>query len=79
MKSRTLIRKPRPVPTKCNFCETKTRPDYKEVALLNKFVTERGKILGRARTGICSKHQKQVTTAIKRARFLAMMPFVVRA
>lgn len=79
MKNTRMTRKPRPVATKCNFCDTKTSPDYKEVGLLNKFVTERGKILGRSRTGICSKHQQHLTTAIKRARFLAMLPFVVRA
>ncbi len=69
----------RPVAKNCGFCATKTLPDYKDVAILNKFVTDRGKILSRARTGICSKHQRVVTRAIKHARHVALLPFVVRA
>lgn len=50
--------------------------DYKDVELLRKFVTERGKILPRRITGLTSQQQRELTTAIKRARILALIPFV---
>ncbi|NEP02854.1 MAG: 30S ribosomal protein S18 [Symploca sp. SIO2E9] len=50
--------------------------DYKDVELLRKFITERGKILPRRITGLTAKQQRDLTTAIKRARFLALLPFV---
>jgi small subunit ribosomal protein S18 len=60
------------------FCEQKvTHIDYKEAGRLRDFLTERGKILPRRRTGTCAKHQRQLATAVKRARHLAMLPFVV--
>ena len=49
--------------------------DYKDVAKLRRFVTERGKILPRRISGNCAKHQRQVTVAIKRARNIALLPF----
>lgn len=52
--------------------------DYKDVDLLRKFVTERGKILPRRITGLTAKQQRDLTTAIKRARILALLPFVNR-
>ncbi|MBI2327372.1 30S ribosomal protein S18 [Candidatus Curtissbacteria bacterium] len=61
----------------CSLCASDTTVDYKDVVLLKRFVSERGKILGRVRTGICAKHQKQVTRTIKRARFMALLPYVV--
>lgn len=60
---------------KCFYCETKKDPNYLEVEELKKFITERGRIMNRAYSGICNKHQKRVTTAIKRARHLALLPF----
>jgi len=69
----------RPVAKNCPFCAEKKDPDYKEVATLEKYLSERGKISGKARTGLCSKHQRYVTREIKKARFLAMLPYVVRA
>jgi small subunit ribosomal protein S18 len=50
--------------------------DYKDIDLLRKFITERGKILPRRITGLTSKQQKAVTTAVKRARVVALLPFV---
>jgi len=50
--------------------------DYKDVDLLRKFITERGKILPRRITGLTSKQQRDLTTAIKRARLLALLPFL---
>ncbi len=66
----------RPVATKCPFCENSTEPSYKEHQALSPFMTSRGKILGRTRTGVCQKHQRRLTTAIERARHLARVPFV---
>jgi small subunit ribosomal protein S18 len=76
---RRFTRKPRLVPTDCPFCKTDTEPDYKDVATLGKYVTERAKLLARNRTGICSHHQRAITRSVKRARFVALLPFVVRA
>ena len=62
----------------CQFCVDKaTFVDYKDVAKLNKFTSERGKILPRRATGTCATHQRQLTEAIKRARQVALMPYVV--
>lgn len=74
-----FVRKLRPVPTNCTFCTNKTNPDYKDVSVLVKHTTERGKLQGRARTGLCAKHQRRMENAIKRSRFVALLPFVVRA
>ena len=62
----------------CVFCGTeKGTIDYKDVAKLKKYVTERGKILPRRVTGNCTQHQRDITVAIKRARHLALMPYTV--
>ncbi len=60
----------------CSFCVDKVEHiDYKDVAKLRRFITERGKILPRRISGNCAKHQRQVTLAIKRARNIALLPF----
>ena len=60
----------------CSFCVDKVDEiDYKDVAKLRKFITERGKILPRRISGNCAKHQRQLTIAIKRARTVALLPF----
>ena len=60
----------------CQFCADKTKEiDYKDVETLKKFVTERGKILPKRITGTCAMHQRAVTTAIKRARIVALLPY----
>jgi len=62
----------------CSFCvERIYEIDYKDVNRLKKFLTERGKILPRRTTGNCARHQRQLTRAIKRARILALLPFIV--
>lgn len=72
---RTNVRRRKKV---CMFCgENAPAVDYKDVATLKKFVSERGKILPRRVTGTCAKHQRAVTTAIKRARHIALMPYTV--
>lgn len=59
----------------CRFCTQDTSPDYKNPDLLRRYITERGKILPARITGCCAKHQRAVTTEIKRARVLAYLPF----
>ena len=60
----------------CQFCADKTLTvDYKDVETLKKYITERGKILPRRITGTCTMHQRAVTTAVKRARTVALLPF----
>ncbi|MEW6409522.1 MAG: 30S ribosomal protein S18 [Nitrospirota bacterium] len=60
----------------CRFCVDKVDSiDYKETKILRNFITERGKILPRRISGNCARHQRQVTTAIKRARNIALLPF----
>jgi len=58
----------------CVFCADH-QIDYKDVAKLRRFTTERGKILPRRISGTCAKHQRKLTTAIKRARAIALLPF----
>ena len=60
----------------CAFCVDKvTDIDYKDVAKIRKFISERGKILPRRISGNCAKHQRQLTMAIKRARHVALLPY----
>ncbi len=60
----------------CQFCVDKVQQiDYKDVAKLRRYVSERAKILPRRITGTCAKHQRQLTVAIKRARHIALLPF----
>ena len=62
----------------CTFCVDKIQHiDYKDIARLRRFTSERGKILPRRMTGTCAKHQRQLSTAIKRARTIALMPYTV--
>ena len=66
----------RPKRRVCGFCVDKvTAIDYKDAARLRKFVTERGKIVPRRISGNCARHQRAVTSAVKRARIIALMPF----
>lgn len=61
----------------CRFCAEKVDIiDYKDAKLLRGFMTERGKILSRKITGTCSRHQRQLTKAIKRARSIALLPYI---
>lgn len=68
----------RPRKRVCSFCVDKVESiDYKETHKLRKYITERGKILPRRISGNCAKHQRQVTVAIKRARSIALLPYIV--
>ena len=62
----------------CHFCADKIESiDYKEVATLRKYTSERGKILPRRISGTCARHQGMVTAAVKRARYIALLPYTV--
>ncbi len=61
----------------CPICESGVRfVDYKDERRLSRYITERGKILPRRISGTCSRHQRQLSTAIKRARYLALVPYI---
>ena len=61
----------------CSFCVDKVaHVDYKDTAKLKRYTSERGKILSRRTTGTCAAHQRQLTVAIKRARHIALLPYV---
>ncbi len=63
--------------TKCRFCRDKVKEiDYKEVPALQKLTTQQGKIFSRKRSGNCARHQRSARRAIKRARFLGLMPYL---
>lgn len=64
-----------PVARNCPFCKGGTEPDYKDVETLSKYISDRAKVLGKDRTGLCAKHQRRVSLAIKRARHLGLLPF----
>ncbi|MEK9178398.1 MAG: 30S ribosomal protein S18 [Patescibacteria group bacterium] len=68
----------RTAPKKCFFCEGGKEPSFKDIQNLQKFLTERGKIIPRSRSGLCSRHQRRITRQIKYARHLALLPFVIR-
>lgn len=59
----------------CLFCQEKSTIDYKDVNKLKRFIAEGGKILPRRMTGTCAKHQRELSTAIKRARVATLIPF----
>lgn len=60
----------------CAFCADKNKKiDYKDLAELNKYINDRGKILPRRVSGNCAKHQRELTIAIKRARQVALLPY----
>ncbi len=61
----------------CSFCKEETIPDYKDVVSMRRFISDRGKIVNRVRSGVCYKHQRILSNAIKRSRYMALMPFSV--
>lgn len=60
----------------CQFCKDKNNPSYTDIVNLRRFISDRSQIVTKTRTGLCSKHQRVVTTQIKYARHLALLPFV---
>ena len=80
-KTENVVRAPRPMVRRRKkvgiFCADKIEfIDYKDSAKLRKFISERGKILPRRISGTCAKHQRELNTAIKRARQVALLPYV---
>jgi len=68
------MRRPR---KSCPFCESRVRfIDYKDDRALGRFITDRGKILPSRLSGVCARHQRQLASAIKRARYLALIPYI---
>jgi small subunit ribosomal protein S18 len=61
----------------CRFCAERIPIDYKDVRLLGSFITESGKLVPSRITGNCSRHQRELTTAVKRARNVALLPFAI--
>lgn len=59
----------------CPFCLAERDPDYKRADELGGYLTDRGKIIGRGRSGVCARHQRRLAKAVKRARYLALLPF----
>jgi small subunit ribosomal protein S18 len=59
----------------CVFCKDKSAPDYKTYQDLEKFISDRAKMIPSIYTGTCSKHQKLLSIAVKRARFLGLLPY----
>ncbi|HVZ12651.1 MAG TPA: 30S ribosomal protein S18 [Patescibacteria group bacterium] len=76
-KKKVTRRRQEEVRGECFFCKEKKAPDFLEYEILGRYTSERGKILSKTRTGVCSKHQRGVTSEIKRARYIGLMPFVV--
>ena len=80
MSEEKIVKKPIRRPSRkkvCAFCADKVEKiDYKDVAKLRKFITEKGKILPRRMSGVCAAHHRELATAIKRARQMALLPFV---
>ncbi len=71
------FKKMRPRKKVCLFCKNKTTSiDFKDVELMRKFIAPNGKISPRRVTGTCAKHQREVAVAIKRARIMALLPFI---
>jgi small subunit ribosomal protein S18 len=61
----------------CKFCAEKKEPNYKDVETLKEFISERGKIIPRRISGTCAKHQRKLSVEIKKARQLALIPYVI--
>ena len=79
-KKKRSIRKPvkNLAPKECFFCKEKKEPTFADSQMLSRFTTERAKIIPSLRSGLCSKHQSKTAVEIKRARHLALLPFVVK-
>ncbi len=71
--------KPKPVVRQCPFCQQNLKAiNYKDTNTLRRFLSSFGKIVPRKRSGMCMWHQRKLSTAIKRARFMALLPYMVQ-
>jgi small subunit ribosomal protein S18 len=76
-KAKRAVKERRPKRKSCSFCADRAVDiSYRDVTRLKKFVSERGKIVPRRISGNCAKHQRLLTTAVKRARYIAFLPYV---
>ena len=76
--AKPVIRKIKKKP--CSFCKEKaTSVDYKDIALLRKYISDRGKIRARRVTGCCTRHQRDIAMAVKNAREVALLPYTSTA
>lgn len=64
-----------PQKTGCFFCQSKKNPTFLDLISLKKYISDRGKIIPALRSGVCSKHQRQVAKGVKQARYLSLLPF----
>ncbi|MEK7122451.1 MAG: 30S ribosomal protein S18 [Patescibacteria group bacterium] len=63
----------------CSFCiKQKSEIDYKDITTLRRYISSYGKIAPRRRSGVCAKHQRKLSVAIKKARIMALLPFVIQ-
>jgi len=62
----------------CYFCKEGRSPSFSDTQMLRRFLSERNKIISRARTGVCARHQRDLGRSIKHARHLALLPFIAR-
>lgn len=65
-------------PEKCYFEKNNTVPDYKDTLILRRFITDRGKVLPSSKTGVSSKNQRKLSAEIKKARYMALLPYTER-
>jgi len=63
-------------PKNCYFCKDKKQPLFLESEVLSRYISERGRIIPRSRSGLCAKDQRKLTREIKRARYIALLPFI---
>lgn len=66
------------VPKHCYFCKEVKDPEFTDLSVLRRYLTERGKMIPRGRSGLCAKHQRRLAKEVKHARHLGMLPFIVR-
>ncbi|MCK4244516.1 MAG: 30S ribosomal protein S18 [Candidatus Omnitrophica bacterium] len=78
-KKRKKRKRERLLPKVCRFCKDRAEKiDYKDISKIRRSISGRGKILPRSTTGTCLKHQRALSRAIKRARFMGLLPYIVR-
>lgn len=78
-KKRKKKKRERLLPKVCKFCQDKiSEIDYKDISKLKRYISGRGKILPKFTTGTCLKHQRVLSRAIKRARFIGLLPYIVK-
>ncbi|MFZ5425267.1 MAG: 30S ribosomal protein S18 [Patescibacteria group bacterium] len=75
MAKKTKNKKKQLTDTACYFSSNDTEPNYKEVLVLRRFISDRGKLIPASRSGVCSKHQRSLSREVKKSRFMALLPY----